>query len=78
MKIIITNDRKKILRNGEFVKATYEETDICNHCKVDSEEYWDCLEGNEIEYDDCGLACCQECMDANPKWKQAWDSLPSY
>lgn len=78
MKIIMTHDMEELLSNGEFVKPTKYHAGICHHCKIESEEYWDCWEGNEIEYDDFGLRCCQECMDANPEWKRTWDSLPSY
>ena len=68
MKIEATEDMKDP-KTGKHI-------DICPHCKEqDDDLFW---VGNEVEYDDFGLRCCQECMDANPEWKRTWDSFPNY
>ena len=50
--------------------------DMCPHCKEqDDDLFW---VGNELDYDDMGLTCCQECMDANPAWQRAWQTISHY
>ena len=68
-KVIVTFDFKD-LKTGANV-------DICPHCKVQPFPCSNQWEGNEIDYDDFGLTCCQECMDAHPAWQRVWDGLPS-
>ena len=55
---------------------TWKHVDMCPHCKEqDDDLFW---VGNELDYDDMGLTCCQECMDDNPAWQRAWQTISHY
>ena len=51
-------------KNGKDIKTGLN-IDICRHCSEDSEEFWDCTEGVEIDIDDYGVMACQPCFDTH-------------
>ena len=80
MKIQATQEKRQILggkkMDGYEEAITGELVDMCPHCKEqDDDLFW---VGNELDYDDMGLTCCQECMDANPAWQRAWQTISHY